>query len=99
MPPEDWLNDAVDEPLIPQGEVRDGDWLEKVVARHGGEWPEVMTASLPGQISPTFPDAASAEAFCNEVNADGAFTARLYSEMRAAARRLCDPQQPRKGRE
>lgn len=66
--------------LMTDDRRREPDWLSKAVRRHGGEWPETVMASIPPQMVFMLPDASSALAFCNELNADGEYAAELASE-------------------
>jgi hypothetical protein len=59
-----------------EGEARadDEEWLQELAGSCGAEWPDVMSASAPGQIGLRFATVAAADRFVLGVEREGRFS-------------------------
>jgi hypothetical protein len=59
-----------------EGEARadDEEWLQELAGSCGAEWPEVMSASMPGQVGLGFPTVEAADRFVLGLQREGRFS-------------------------
>jgi hypothetical protein len=59
-----------------EGETRadDQEWLQELAGSCGAEWPDVMSASSPGQVGLSFPTVEAADRFVLGLQREGRFS-------------------------
>ena len=71
-----WYWVRVQFPTADDARSSDKRWLQDLTERHGGEFPDTLLASVPGQVVLGFPDATSLQAFRDDLTTEGRYVVR-----------------------